>query len=256
MTAALLRDRARRKSPRLVAVADVSLHTRILTDIKQRILSGGWQPGHRIPFEIDLAKSYGCSRMTVNKALTELARADLIERRRKAGSFVRVPRSQAALLEIRDLRDEVEELGRTYGFKRLTMQRRMAGDADRRRLGCAPAGAVMVLTCLHFGSDVPYCVEERIINLAAVPAAAGESFMTAAPGPWLVAHVPWTEAEHRITAVLPSKKCAAYLDIVPTAPCLVVERMTWRAAVPLTHVRFTYPGNAREMIARFQPATN
>jgi GntR family histidine utilization transcriptional repressor len=34
---------------------------------------------------------YRCSRMTVSKALSELAQADLIERRRKAGTFVRRP---------------------------------------------------------------------------------------------------------------------------------------------------------------------
>ncbi len=254
MTTALTRERIGPKLPRAVATS-VSLHMRILTDIKQLILSGRWSPGHRIPFELDLAKDYACSRMTVNKALTELVRAGLIERRRKAGSFVRAPRSQAALLEIRDLKDEVEELGRTYRFVRLATRQRKASSADRGRLGLVDAGRIMAVTCLHLGSDVPYCVEDRIINLAAVPAATVESFEVVAPGPWLVAHVPWSEAEHRITAMLPDRTSAAHLDIPVSTPCLVVERMTWRASLPLTHVRFTYPGNAREMIARFQPAT-
>ena len=51
-------------------------------------MSGEWAPGHRIPFEHELATEYGCSRMTVNKALSQLARAGLIERRRRSGSFV------------------------------------------------------------------------------------------------------------------------------------------------------------------------
>jgi GntR family histidine utilization transcriptional repressor len=41
--------------------------------------------------------------MTVNKALSQLAKAGLIERRRRSGSFVRRPRSQAAVLEIHDI---------------------------------------------------------------------------------------------------------------------------------------------------------
>ena len=65
-----------------------SLHERILGEIEERILSGEWAPGVRIPFEHELAAHYHCSRMTVNKALSELAKAGLIERRRKAGSFV------------------------------------------------------------------------------------------------------------------------------------------------------------------------
>ncbi len=77
----------------------VSLHQRILSDIREKILSGAWAPGHRIPFEHELTAEYKCSRMTVNKALSQLAKAGLIERRRRSGSFVRQPQSQAAVLE-------------------------------------------------------------------------------------------------------------------------------------------------------------
>jgi GntR family histidine utilization transcriptional repressor len=66
-----------------------TLYKQIRIDIERRILTGEWPPGHRIPFEHELMSHYGCSRMTVSKALSELAQADLIERRRKAGSFVR-----------------------------------------------------------------------------------------------------------------------------------------------------------------------
>ena len=41
--------------------------------------------------------------MTVNKALSELAQADLIERRRRAGSFVRRPQHRSAVLKIADI---------------------------------------------------------------------------------------------------------------------------------------------------------
>jgi GntR family histidine utilization transcriptional repressor len=67
---------------------DATLHQSILSEIEGRIVSGEWPPGHRIPFEVDLAQQYGCSRMTVNKVMTQLAKAGLIERRKKSGSFV------------------------------------------------------------------------------------------------------------------------------------------------------------------------
>ena len=54
---------------------EATLHQRILSDIESRIVSGDWPPGHRIPFELALAEQYDCSRMTVNKVLTQLARA-------------------------------------------------------------------------------------------------------------------------------------------------------------------------------------
>ena len=93
-----------------------SLHSRIIAEIEAKILGGEWPPGHRIPYEHELTELYGCSRMTVSKALTELARAGLIERRRKAGSFVRAPEGQSALLEIRDIAADVAALGLHYRF--------------------------------------------------------------------------------------------------------------------------------------------
>ncbi len=58
-------------------------------DLERLILSGDWPPGHRLPFEVDLAAQYGCSRMTANKVLTQLARAGLIERRKNPAALLR-----------------------------------------------------------------------------------------------------------------------------------------------------------------------
>jgi GntR family histidine utilization transcriptional repressor len=74
-----------------------TLYKQIRLDIERRILTGEWAPGHRIPFEHELMARYGCSRMTVSKALSELAQADLIERRRRAGTFVCRPKFLSAL---------------------------------------------------------------------------------------------------------------------------------------------------------------
>lgn len=74
-----------------------ALYQRIRGDIESRILSGDWPPGHRVPFEHELMESYDCSRMTVNKVLSALAVAGLVERRRRAGSFVSRPRVQSAI---------------------------------------------------------------------------------------------------------------------------------------------------------------
>jgi GntR family transcriptional regulator, histidine utilization repressor len=222
-------------------------------DVRGRIVSGRWQPGHRIPFEMELAATYACSRMTVNKALSELARVGLIERRRRAGSFVKAPATQSALLEIRDVRDEVEASGRTYGYRRLARREREATMQDRARLTLQGTSRVLAITCVHLADGAPYCFEERLINLAAVRAAAYHDFADAAPGAWLVAHVPWTAAEHRISAGVASRAALRQLTVSTTAPCLLIERNTWRAGVPITHVRFTYPGSKRQLLARFEP---
>lgn len=166
-----------------------SLHQRILEDIRERILSGAWQPGFRIPFEHELTAEYRCSRMTVNKALSQLAKAGLIERRRRSGSFVTRPKSQAAVLEIHDIGTEVEALGLPYRYERIERHRRRATAEDRQQFGFS-GGSVLELLCRHFAGGRPFCLEQRLINLAAVPEAADEAFDEIAPGPWLTARVP------------------------------------------------------------------
>jgi GntR family histidine utilization transcriptional repressor len=231
-----------------------SLHERIMADVKGRILSGEWAPGHRIPFEHELTAQYECSRMTVNKVLTQLARAGLIERRRKSGSFVLRPHSRSAVLDIRDIMTEVQALGLPYRFEITRRLRRQAGRADLELLRLARPTDVLALTCRHFAGAQPFCFEERLINLDVVPEAVDEPFAELAPGPWLVDRVPWSAAEHRIHAVGAKSAAAAALGIAPATPCLVVERSTWSDERPVTHVRLTYPGDGHELIARFAPA--
>jgi GntR family histidine utilization transcriptional repressor len=233
-----------------------SLHGRILADISERILSGAWPPGHRIPFEHELSAHYSCSRMTVNKALSQLAKAGLIERRRRSGSFVRQPQTQAAVLEIHDIRTEVEALGLPYRYERMARHKRRCSSEDRELLGLAAGGGgVLVLECRHFAGNRPFSHEARLISLEAVPEAADESFQTIAPGPWLLERVPWNAAEHRIRAVAADEPVAAALDIKVGSPCLVVERRTWNAEHPVTHVRFTYAASNHSLVARFTPST-
>src|SRR3546814_17310435 len=81
------------------AAARMSLDARIRADIEARIRSGAWPPGHRIPFEHELTATYGCSRATVSKALGALARAGIIDRRKRAGTFVAHPPHPAAVLD-------------------------------------------------------------------------------------------------------------------------------------------------------------
>ncbi|MCV3738268.1 histidine utilization repressor [Rhizobium sp. TRM96647] len=230
-----------------------SLHRRILEDVEGRIMSGEWPPGYRIPFEHELTAQYGCSRMTVNKALTELVKRGLIERRRKSGSFVTRPHAQSAILEIHDIEAEVRSLGLPYRYQRLSRSERTVRAADRKLLDL-PAGARVVdLVVVHHAGARPFCLEERTISLSAVPEAAAEEFEQAPPGQWLLSQVPWSAAEHRIRAVAADRRVADLLHIADGAACLVIERRTWSGGAYVTHVRLTYPGESHELVAEFAP---
>lgn len=229
-----------------------TLYRQIRENIERRILTGEWPPGHRIPFEHELTARYHCSRMTVSKALSELVQAGLIERRRRAGSFVRRPQMLSAVLKIADIRAEISALGRGYGYELLGFKRRAAKKADMARLSVGRAGDVLAITCRHRADGAPFAIEDRLINLDAVPNAATADFAVEPPGTWLLAHVPWTEANHTIGAISADPATAEALEIKTGAACLVIDRQTWRGARTLTAVRLVYPGEAHRLVARFK----
>jgi GntR family histidine utilization transcriptional repressor len=235
-------------------VQERSLHERILTDVEGRILSGEWPPGHRIPFEHELTRQYDCSRMTVNKALSELVKKGLIERRRRSGSFVTQPHAQSAVLEIHDIQREVQALGLVYHYSLDARELRKANANDRRLLELPAAAKVLSLTCRHFTGDIPFCLEERIINVASVPEAQTADFTDIGPGTWLLKMVPWSAAEHRISAVSADRAVAAALAIPVGTACLVIDRRTWNGTTYITSVRVTYPGDRHELVAQFSPS--
>lgn len=226
-----------------------SLNGRIRAELEQHILSGRWPPGHRIPSEHDLAAQFGCARMTVNKVLSGLAESGLIARRRKAGSFVAQPKVQSAVLQIPDIPAEVAARGERYGYQLLARGRRPQATGD-----FAFVGAALTLACRHLADGEPFALEERTISLQAVPEAEAADFTAEPPGSWLLRHVPWTEAEHHISAVNADRAQAAALGVARGAACLALERRTWRAAVPVTFVRQTFRGDRYRLLARFSPS--
>ena len=236
-----------------VAADERSLHQRISLDLEAKIRSGAWPPGFRIPFEHELTVQYGCARATVNKAVSALVAAGLIERRRRAGSFVARPHLQSAVLEIPDIQAEITRRGQAYGYDLLGRRNRRvhAGDPDEAALGVP--GQVLDLHCRHLADGQPFAVEHRIISLAAAPEAAEVDFAIIPPGTWLLKHVAWTEAEHRIGAVNPDAATARLLKIKTADACLSVRRWTWRVGQGITYVRQVFPGDAHDLVARFTP---
>jgi GntR family histidine utilization transcriptional repressor len=231
-----------------------TLHERIRADLEGKICSGRWQPGFRIPFEHELMEQYDCSRMTVNKVLSSLAKRGLIKRRRRLGSFVDSPTGHSAILEIPDIQGDIVRRAKQYRFELLSRRERPPRADSDRELELAAGGRLLDIDCLHYENDVPFAFEERLISLATVPDAVEVDFRTIAPGTWLLSHVPWSEAEHTITAVAASGTVARRLKIPARSACLSLQRRTWKRGRPVTDVRQWFPGDRHSLTARFRPS--
>lgn len=215
----------------------------VKSDILAKIVKGVWGPGFLVPNEVDLAVTYGCARATVNRAMRELADDGIIERRRKAGTRVRMTPVRQARFDIPIVRDEIEEKGATYRYSLVSSDIDIAPDWLRARLQLPVNGKALHLICMHYADGVPYEHEDRWINLSALPTAEDADFSQEGPTEWLLATIPFSKAEINLSAGLADQKLSDYLACSIGDPVFSAERSTWWEGDAVTYVRLFYrPG--------------
>lgn len=233
-----------------------ALHDRIRSDFESRIIAGELAPGDRLPTEHELVQTYDCSRATVNKALSALLAAGLIDRRKKAGTFVARPRVHSMILDVPDLAVQIRERGQAYDYITLSRRLRQPHEIATNELLPEIDGKLMQFEGLHSADGIPLALESRLVNIDAVPGIAEADVDHVSPGSWLIKYVPWTEAETRISAVVALGDEARLLCVPAGSPCLCVERRTWRGSDHITYVRQIFVGSAYDLVARFGPAAS
>ena len=67
---------------------DAPIYTQLVAQIKLRIVAGTFQPGQRLPAVRDFAVEAGVNPNTMQRALAELEREQLVFSQRTAGRFV------------------------------------------------------------------------------------------------------------------------------------------------------------------------
>lgn len=72
-------------------MAEVPLYERVRQAVKSSIDDGRYAPGERLPSEARLAEDLGVNRLTVRRAIEELARAGVVESRQGSGTYVSAP---------------------------------------------------------------------------------------------------------------------------------------------------------------------
>lgn len=209
-------------------------------NIRGRIVSGDWPPGDLIPNEVDLAAEFQCARATVNRAVRELAEEGLVERKRKAGTRVRKSPVRRAQFEIPIVRQEIESTGRIYRYALIRNSETIAPEWLKARMCLEDGTQVLHLTCIHFADNNPYQFEDRWINLAALPQAREADFSEVGPNEWLIATVPFSDAEISFSATAADERLASHLGCAQGDPLFLAERSTWWQGAAITFVRMVF----------------
>ncbi len=211
--------------------------------MSQRIAQGEWQPGGTIPSEALLARSYGCSRSTVNRALQELARSGVVLRRRRAGTQVATEPVHAARLEIPLVRREIENMGRSYSYELLSLEVCLPPERVAARLAVPASREILRVRSLHSGDRRPYQLEDRWIDVQVAPDALSQSFTETSPNEWLVKNCPFTQGTLHFSVAAATSGEAGHLHVESGDPIFVVERLTWLNEAAITLARMIHPAS-------------
>jgi len=215
----------------------------IKDEMARRIASRVWPPGTIIPGEEDLAREFGSARATVNRALQELARSGIVERRRKAGTRVAMHPVREARFVIPLVRQEIEAEGAAYHYALLSRELEPASDLVRAKLALPGPLDMLHVRCLHMAGSTPWQFEDRWINVAAAPEAGRETFRDIGPNEWLVRNAPFSRAEFVFRAARATPEESRLLRTPDGEAVFIGERMTWLGEQPVTFVRMVHPSS-------------
>jgi len=245
----------KRRLPRASSQAGAPLarYEQVKAYIRETIEAGTWQPGDRIPSEIDLVTSLGMSRMTINRALRELTHEGWLTRTSGVGTFVAAAKPQSTLLMIAHIGDEIRARGHEYTYETLLTQRETAPLVVSNALGLPAGASVFHVICVHRENGLPVQLEDRYVNPAVAPDFITQDFSTIRPSEYLYAAVPVHDIEHVVDAALPTRPEADLLQVLASEPCLTLVRRTWTNGVAVTYARFVHPGSRYRLGCRFTP---
>lgn len=218
----------------------------IKRSIADGIARGEWGVGAMLPSEPALCAQFQVSRMTVNRAMRELAQEQRVRRVPGVGTFVAEPPAQSDLIEIRNIADEIRARGHAHTARVLEL-RAITPPAEIATLfGEARAYRSVVL---HLENGLPLQVEDRLVNPAVAAGYLEQDFARITPNAFLNRVAPLHAASHVVQAVSAGRAMAAWLGIAPGDPCLRIVRRTYSRGSCVSVAELTYPGTRFQLVS-------
>ena len=205
-----------------------------------------------LPSENELVRFLGVSRMTVNRALRELADQGLVTRVRGVGTFSASPKVELSAIDVRDIAEEIRQRGGIYDciIEKLVAEQASAELAED--LGLRRGARIFHSIIIHREDGAPIQVEDRYVNPVAAPGYLMADFSHQTPHAYLSHAAPLTDAEHVIEAVIPGPVDRERLKIESDEACLLVRRRTWSGGICCSCASLLHPGERYRITSRFR----
>ena len=147
----------------------VPLHHQVYLDLRTALEAGEWRPGDQLPPERELAGRYGCSLITVRRALTELTREHRLERTRGRGTFVTRPPIELELDGAMSFTEEMQVRGRDPQTRVVSSRTKPADPPVAAALGLPAEAPVFYLERLRLADGEPLLLEEVCLSADRFP---------------------------------------------------------------------------------------
>jgi GntR family histidine utilization transcriptional repressor len=228
------------------------LYARIKDFVLRNIESGQWALNQQIPPESALVQRFKASRMTVHRALRELANDGRISRHPGKGSFVSDARPKSEFLVIRSISDEIAERGHKHSA-RVHVRATVKGRKELTDSFDLPEGSPLFHTVIvHSENAIPIQLEDRYVNPNLMPHYLEADFRKLTPNQVLAQVASVKEADHIVEAVLADARACKLLKIGRHEPCLRVYRAASIEGGVSSIAWLTYPGTRFRLSSKFQ----
>lgn len=217
--------------------------TDVRDTMRARILSRAYAPGDKLPKDTDLAEELGCARITVHRAMQDLASKGLVERKRKGGTHVRADPVTRATFDIPITRLEIEQRGGTHAYRLISRSLASSPRAVMERFGIVQPVEMLHVKALHLADSRPYIFEDRWIDIRTCADILNVDLSVESANEWLVHNKPYSRVDVKFFADNAGKQSAKHLATNVGEALLVIERTTWIGDDPITTVlSSTAPG--------------
>ena len=226
------------------------LYEHVKRYVTERITTGEYGPGTRLPSESQFVEALSVSRMTVNRALRELTQEGVIVRIQGVGSFVNEPKTKASLLEVRDIHDTILERGGVHRRRLVFARREKLYGEIAELFGLENGSTVSHVVVTHLDGSTPVQLERRFVRLDFAPALLDLDFERESIFGYLQAIAPVSELEHVVEASQPDELEGEQLGLMKDRPVLRIRRRTWVGASVVTVSYFSHPSDSYRVVAR------
>jgi GntR family transcriptional regulator len=207
----------------------IPLHHQLYLELRSLLDAGRWAVGDRLPTERELAGAYGCSLITVRRALDELRRERRIERSPGRGTFVSEPPLERDLTMLTSFTREMKERGLDPQTRLVTRSVVVATTEVAAALGLRAGEEALFIERVRSVGGQPLLLEQVYLPTSRFPDLAAADLERGSLYEVLTARYDArpVRGQETIEPILPTSREAELLGQSPRRPALLIELVAY-----------------------------